>query len=118
MVRDPVKTPLSLAAVAALVGIVDVLRLPAGFGGTQTTYYKDDSDYRIADTGDHRSYGDTGVQVDNPSPGNFSLISHTYFVSGTTQNVGESFLAYYDHPLGVSTSAYIPPVSFLPLLVR
>ena len=54
--------------------VVSVSNIPAGLGGTQSTYYKDDSAIESDDTGDQRSYGDTGLQVDD------RVIVHAGFV--------------------------------------
>ena len=62
--------PTRWTQVASTTGaIVNVVNIPAGLGGSQSTYYKDDSTVDSNDTGDQRSYGDAGFQVNNPNPG-------------------------------------------------
>ncbi|NIS10616.1 MAG: hypothetical protein GWN18_01200, partial [Thermoplasmata archaeon] len=54
--------------VSGLTGtIVTVSRFPPGIGDAASTYYKDDSAIDGTDTGDQRSYGDAGFQVDDPT---------------------------------------------------
>lgn len=88
----------------ATVAVVNVSDIPAGLGGTQSTYYKDDSAVDGDDTGDQRSYGDAGLQVDNPNPGTHTVLEHTYFLTGATPNVGATYASYYDNPLQVSVA--------------
>ena len=73
-------------------------------GGTQTNYYKDDDTIEPTDTGDHKSYGDTGVRVDVPNP--TVVYQMTYFVLPADQpNVGARYATYVAHPLQVTTTA-------------
>jgi hypothetical protein len=105
--------------VSSITGtVVSVSQMPAGLGGTQSTYYRDDSTLDGADTGDQRSYGDTGFQVDDPVPGQYATLGHMYFAAGATTGVGARYEEYYDHPLEVSVGpvspvwhAYLPVVS-------
>jgi len=100
--------PGSYAEFAGVAGtVVSVGRAPAGLGGTHSTYYKDDSILDGEDTGDQRSYGDTGLQVENPTPGIYVSLGHLYLLTGTTTSVGAMFAESYDHPLEVS----LAPVS-------
>jgi hypothetical protein len=89
--------------------VVNVSQVPSGLGGTQSTYYKDDDGIDSKDTGDQRSYGDAGFQVQDPNPGTHTVTGYSYFLTGTTSNVGELFTAYFDNPLQVSVEVYIPP---------
>jgi hypothetical protein len=93
--------------------VVNVSQIPAGLGGTQSTYYKDDADFDAGDTGDHRSYSDAGLQVDNPKPGAYTVLGHTYFLTGVTVNVGATYAGYYDNPLQVSVAAFTPPTQYI-----
>jgi hypothetical protein len=86
--------------------VVNVSQIPAGLGGTQSTYYKDDADFDAGDTGDHRSYGDAGFQVYDPNPGAYTVLGYTYFLTGTMVNVGATYVNYYDHPIQVSVAAF------------
>jgi hypothetical protein len=88
--------------------VVSVSELPAGLGGTRTTYYRDDSAIDGGDTGDQRSYGDVGFQIDNPVPGIHDALGHIYFVEGATTSVGARYEGYFDHPLQVSIGSVSP----------
>ena len=46
-----------------LVQVMDASQV----GGTQSTYYKDDANVDLSDTGDQKSYGDVGVMVNSPN---------------------------------------------------
>jgi hypothetical protein len=100
--------------------VVNVSQIPAGLGGTQSTYYKDDNDFDADDTGDHRSYGDAGFQVYDPEPDTYTVLGHTYFLTGVTTNVGDIYVSYYDHPIQVSVATFIPPkwYVYLPLVAK
>lgn len=93
--------------------VVNVSQIPAGLGGTQSTYYKDDADFDAGDTGDHRSYGDAGFQVYDPEPGTYTMLGHTYFLTGVTANVGATYAGYYDNPLQVSVATFTPPTEYI-----
>jgi hypothetical protein len=85
--------------------VISVNRIPAGLGGTQSTYYRDDSAIDSGDTGDQRSYGDAGFQVEDPNSDAPPIEGQTYFLTGTTSNVGATYLAKYDNPLQVSVGS-------------
>ena len=94
-------------------------KIPAGLGGTQSTYYKDDSTVDSDDTGDQRSYGDAGLQVDDPNAGTYTILGHVYFLTETTANVGATYLDYYDNPLQASVAVPLPKwYIYLPLVVK
>jgi hypothetical protein len=97
-------------------GVVEVAAIPAALGGTQSTYYKDNSTYDANDTGDHLSYGDSGFQIANPGVGSYTLLSHSYFISGTTTNQGSLYQSYYDTPLQVTVLPFVPGFQYLPLV--
>jgi len=83
--------------------LVIVSETPAGLGGSPSTYYKDDdSVVDGSDTGDRLSYGDAGLQVDNPNPDSYVLLGHIYFPTSTLANVGATYAGYYDNPLQTS----------------
>ena len=104
--------------VAGVTGtVVTVLRIPAGVGGAQSTYYKDDSAMDSGDTGDRRSYGDAGIRVNNPNTGTYTLLGYTYFLTGSVGNVGSVYANYYDNPLQVSVAAPMRRV-FLPVIMK
>jgi hypothetical protein len=93
--------------------VVNVSQIPAGLGGTQSTYYKDDADFDAGDMGDHRSYGDAGFQVYDPNPGSYTVLGQTYFLTEATANVGATYVDYYDHPIQVSVAAFTPPKQYI-----
>ena len=88
--------------------VVNVYNIPAGLGGTQSTYYKDDSTIDSKDTGDQRSYGNAGFQVDDPNPGTYTIPGHIYFPTGTTGNIGSTYVAYHDNPVQASVAVSTP----------
>jgi hypothetical protein len=93
--------------------VVNVGQIPAGLGGTQSTYYKDDADFDAGDTGDRRSYGDAGFQVYDPNPGTYTVLGHTYFLTGVAANVGGTYVSYYDNPIHVSVATFTPPTQYI-----
>lgn len=110
-----ISPPTRWTQVASVAGsVVNVSKIPAGLGGTQSTYYKDDSTVDSDDTGDQRSYGDAGLQVDDPNAGTYTILGHVYFLTGTTANVGATYLDYYDNPLQASVAVPPPEVVHLP----
>jgi hypothetical protein len=99
--------------------VVNVSQTPGGLGGTQSTYYRDDSAVDAGDAGDGRSYGDAGFQVDDPVPGTYTMLGHIYFLTGTTANVGAVYVDYYDNPLELSVETASPMwYVYLPLVAR
>ncbi len=101
--------------------VVSVNEIPVGLGGVQSTYHKDNSDINNNDTGDQRSYGDAGFQVNNPNVGNHARLGHTYFLTGITANVGATHMNYYDNPLQASvTTVSLSPTwyIYLPLVLK
>jgi hypothetical protein len=101
--------------------VVSVNRIPVGLGGSQSTYYKDDSTINSSDTGDQRSYGDAGFQIENPNPGDYARLGQTYFLTGTLANVGTTYVDYYDNPVQVSAAIVSPALPnrvYLPITVR
>jgi len=114
-------TPLTRwTQITAITGtVINVSEVPAELGGAQSTYYKDDSTVDSNDTGDQRSYGDAGFQVDNPNPGTYIMPAYTYFLTGTTTNVGATYVDYYDNPLQVSVAVVIPTwYVYLPIVMK
>jgi len=89
----------------------------SGMGGTQTNYYKDNATLDTLDTGDQRSYGDVGVQIDSPEP-IFSYYTRLYFLPPQMGNVAETYVGYFQNPLQVTTTPSLPYGTYLPLVVR
>ena len=82
-----------------LVQVIDA----SGTGGIHTNYYKDSDTVDFQDTGDSKSYGDTGVRVDFDSPGEKVVYHTATFVLPPDQpNIGERYAAYVDHPILVT----------------
>ena len=100
--------------------VVSVSEIPSDLEGTQSTYYKDDSTIDTDDTGDQRSYGDTGIQVVDPNAGTHTLLGYTYFLTGVTANVGATYVSYYDNPIQVDVGAFISARYhvYLPLVAK
>jgi hypothetical protein len=99
--------------------VVSVSAIPAGLGGTPSTYYKDDSTVDPEDTGDQRSFGDAGLQVQVPTPGVYVTFGQIYIVTGTTANVGSVFAGYYVQPLETSVEPVSPTWHlYMPLVLN
>ena len=71
-------------------------------GGEQTNYYLDDSVWDPEDTGDQRSYGDTGVYIATPQDP-LTYTFSIYFLPGTEPNVGATYEDFFTHPLSATT---------------
>jgi len=100
--------------------LVNVIGIPAGIEGTQSTYYEDNNSAADSgDTGDQLSYGDAGFQAADPNTGTYTILGQMYFLTGTTTNVGATYANYYDHPLQVEVAEYVGTFKiYLPLLHR
>jgi hypothetical protein len=86
-------------------------------GGTASNYYKDDSQLDPADTGDGRSYGDTGLSVANPGDlVELSLVSYI-LPPGTVDNVGASYFDRTTNPLTAVANAQFFNDVFLPVIL-
>jgi pimeloyl-ACP methyl ester carboxylesterase len=91
----------------------------AGVGGTQANYYLDDETEDADDTGDQRSYGDTGLMVDGPSS-TIEYRTSLYVLPGGLSNVGEMYAAQAANPLRVTALApsTLTQSIYLPMLLR
>jgi hypothetical protein len=89
----------------------------SGVGGTQTNYYKDDGTIDPMDTGDKKSYGETGIQVQSPNP---TIIYRTalYVLPPGLPNVGELYAAHAAYPLQVTATAPGRYRVYLPAALR
>lgn len=76
-------------------------------GGTVTNYYKDDDAVDPDDTGDQRSYADSGLFID--SPGNIIDFSLVTFIlpPNSTANVGASYFDRISNPLTTTTQTQV-----------
>ncbi|MFQ5855209.1 MAG: hypothetical protein ACE5LU_06155 [Anaerolineae bacterium] len=91
-------------------------------GGTQRNYYRDDDTFDNNDTGDGRSYGDTGFSVDTPNA-SFSLNTSLLVLPPTEENVGAAYAEWLAQPLAVTATRRTPagPLGrkvYLPLIRR
>jgi hypothetical protein len=87
-----------------------------------TNYYVDDATVDSDDTGDQRSYGDSGFAADNPA-GSFSLTTSLVVLPPTTDAVGDAYAALLDQPLvPLVTRQFAPEATqgliYLPLVRR
>ena len=92
-----------------LIAIGDI----TGVGGTSSLYYKDNGSFDSGDTGDGRSFGDTGIQISNPNIGSYpNLIGPTWYLPANLGNVGAQYKSYTQSPLvPLGTSQTFVPVS-------
>ncbi|MCI0577094.1 MAG: hypothetical protein L0331_12905 [Chloroflexi bacterium] len=101
-------------------GLVVALPTVNTGGGTVTNYYKDDNAIDPNDTGDQRSYGDSGLFVTDPGTTvEFALVSYV-LPPGTTTNVGAAYFARVTNPLTTAATlqTYGSYAIFLPYVVR
>jgi hypothetical protein len=109
-----VTPPTRWTQVAGITGtLINVSEIPAGFGGGQSTYYKDNSAVDSDDTGDQLSYGDAGFQAEDLNSRIYKILMHTYFLTGTTANVGPTYVDYYDQPLQASVAVFTPAPAWI-----
>jgi hypothetical protein len=96
-------------------------------GGTVTNYYKDDGAIDPTDTGDQRSYGDSGLRINGPfsTPAVISFTLMAYILPpGSSTNVGASYFARATQPLQAATAAqcYAPASQcltiYLPVVIK
>jgi hypothetical protein len=113
-------TPLSpwwqaTGATGTLVEIADASLV----GGIQTNYYKDEATIvDHSDTGDRKSYGDTGIRVDSPNP-TVVYRSALFMLPPGLPNVGAMYAAYFAHPLQITVVAQSEPGRvYLPIVIR
>ena len=87
-------------------------------GGVQKHYYKDNSAVDPQDTGDQRSFGDSGFEVTDPTSRNFTITTGQYFIPAAQGNRGALYNEYFLNPLHVSTTVETQFHSFLPVLEK
>lgn len=86
-------------------GLFVGLPLVDGDGGTVTTYYLDDGQLNAQDTGDQRSYADTGLFITDPGTVvTLNLVSYI-LPPDTTTSVGADYAARIAAPLTVAATA-------------
>ncbi len=86
-------------------------------GGTVTNYYKDDSGVDGNDTGDQKSFADSGVRIDNPT-GIANLRFTDYILGADQQTVGATYRNLYDNPLVMTTQPQTIHDVYIPLVLR
>jgi len=86
-------------------------------GGSQTNYYKDADTIDPWDTGDQRSYGDTGIRVDSPAS-TIAFRMACYVLPANQPNVGATYAAYFAHPLQVTAHWRAPYRFCLPVVLK
>ncbi|HEY63329.1 MAG TPA: hypothetical protein G4O02_02040 [Caldilineae bacterium] len=87
-------------------------------GGTLSHYYKDDATVDPDDTGDHQSFGDSGVLVVGPTERIFSVKSVQYILPGRQSNRGAEFYGIFQSPLQVTVRAQARYHLFAPSVLR
>lgn len=85
-------------------GMVVAFPTVSAGGGTVTNYYEDDSAVNPNDTGDQRSYGDSGLFIANPGGViDFSLVTFI-LPPNTTTSVGDDYFDRISNPLTATTT--------------
>jgi hypothetical protein len=96
------ETPIShWAQVSHSTGSLVQVSDPSSVGGTQKNYYKDDDTIDADDTGDQKSYGDTGILIEGDVNDSFTIESTLYVLDADQDNVGATYEEYYSNPLMV-----------------
>jgi hypothetical protein len=87
-------------------------------GGNLVNYYRDDDTTpEPKPTGDGKSYGDSGLQVDSPEA-TVSYRALLYVLPPDQENVGETYADYFEHPLQVTATVLFRHHIYLPSVVR
>jgi hypothetical protein len=90
-------------------------------GGTVTNYYKDNSAVDPNDTGDQRSYGDSGLFIDSPGLVIEFTLASFILPPGTTTSVGASYFERISNPITTTTTTQVygqTPEVFLPVILK
>ncbi|MCB0211364.1 MAG: hypothetical protein KDJ52_18645 [Anaerolineae bacterium] len=90
--------------------------------GTVSYYYKDNSATDSNDTGDQKSYGDSGIKISNPTSKKLTYLSIQYILSGKQGNKGATYYQYVNNPLEVHKEVFPAPnfsnKVYLPIVFR
>lgn len=101
-------------------GLVTVLPVVGGGGGTVSNFYEDDATATGGDTGDGRSFGESGIFV--ATPGNIVTLQSTSYIlpPGATGSVGAAYAARVDQPLVVTADfeRFSEGTALLPVILR
>lgn len=87
-------------------------------GGVRKHYYKDNSAVDPQDTGDQRSFGDSGFEVTDPTSKNFTITTGQYFIPAAQGNQGATYNQYFLNPLQVTTAVEGLYQTYLPAMAR
>lgn len=93
-------------------------------GGSAANYYLDNSAVNSGDTGDQKSFADTGLIINNPTGSAAITLAGMILPAGTTANVGQSVYARTVTPITVQVSAmpFVDPGAvrdlYLPMITR
>ena len=87
-------------------------------GGVRKHYYKDDSAVDPQDTGDQRSFGDSGFEVTSPTSKNFTITTGQYFIPAGQGNQGATYNQYFLNPLQVTTAVESRYQTYLPAMAK
>ena len=93
---------------------------PAPIGGTAYNHYEDDITVDEKDTGDLMRFGDAGIYIANPNLA-FDYPFSIYFLDGKQPNLGDTYAAFFEHPLGIQTQLFgnpLPERVYCPLILR
>ncbi|RMF60593.1 MAG: hypothetical protein D6743_14740, partial [Calditrichaeota bacterium] len=86
--------------------IVHFFPLAPTVGGQRQLYYRDDSSQDNKDTGDKKSFGDTGILLTNDVASPFRLSYQGYFLAGDqSTDIGTQLAQFDQNPLQVQSTA-------------
>ena len=84
----------------------------SSLGDERTVYYKDDSSEDANDTGDKKSYGDSGVLITGTAmAGNISFAYNSFFLGPNQEfEIGEKLAQNFESPLelNINPSGFVP----------
>ena len=107
-------------ATGSLGSVVRVTDTGPYVTGTVMNYYKDDSTVDIFDTGDSKSFGDSGVKVEWPPEtpkdeyGTLWIGMTSFILDPDQPNLGDTYAEYPENPLEVAISRQ----DFMALILR
>lgn len=99
----PTTPPVGWYQVSGAVGGFVLVEEVDPANGTRLNYYRDSSTIDSNDTGDQRSYGDAGAQVEDPN-GEVSAAITLFVLPPAASNVGALYRSYVDNPLEAATT--------------
>lgn len=99
----PTTPPVSWYQVSGATGGFVLVEEVDPANGTRLNYYLDNGTINSNDTGDQRSYGDAGAQVEDPN-GEVSAAITLFVLPPAAANVGTLHRSYVDNPLEATTT--------------